>query len=82
MSQLKYPKMTIEEIETQFDGEWVLVGNAELDPYNKVARGYVLCHSVDRDVVYDYVKIAFAEGFKDLASLCNKEVPAGTAVLL
>ena len=74
--------MTIEEIETQFDGEWVLVGNAEFDQYNKVARGQVLCHSVDRDVVYDYVKVAFDEGFKDLASLCNKEIPVGTAVLL
>ena len=77
-----YPEMTIEEIETQFDGEWVLVGNGEFDPYNKVTRGHVLCHSPNRDEVYDYVKIALVEGFRNLATLCNKDVPQGTAVLL
>ena len=62
--------MTIEEIETQFDGEWVLVGDPELDPYNKVARGQVLCHSVDRDVVYDYVKVALSEHYSSRSGTC------------
>lgn len=81
-TEITYPEMTIEEIESQFDGEWVLVGDPELDPHLKVARGQVLCHSVDRDVVYGHVKVAYAEGFESLATLCNKEIPEGTAVLL
>ena len=82
MSQSKYPEMTIEEIETQFDGEWVLLGDPEVEDSVGIIRGLVLCHHADRDVVYDHVKIAFAEGFSHLTTLCNKEIPAGTAVLL
>ena len=78
----KYPEMTIEEIETQFDGEWVLVGDPETDYTLKVTRGWVLCHSSNRDEVQAYGKIAFAEGFTHLASLCNKEIPRSMAFIL
>ena len=73
--------MTIEEIETQFDGEWVLVGDPETDVHDQVARGKVLCHSPNRDEVYAYLKVARAEGFTHLATLCNKEAPRGLVML-
>ena len=76
-----YPEMTIEEIETQFDGEWVLIGDPELDEFLQVTRGKVLSHSVDRDEVYAAMSSA-GKQFKLTATLCFKEIPAGMAVLL
>lgn len=76
-----YPEMTIDEIEAQFDGEWVLVGDPELDPYQKVARGKVLCHSRDRDDITRCLATLSVSEFKLLASLFNGDVPEGTAVL-
>jgi hypothetical protein len=45
--------MTIEEIEKQFVGEWILVEDPETDEYMKVLSGRVRCHSKDRDEVYE-----------------------------
>ena len=44
--------MTREQIEAEFDSEWILVGDPELTPALEVSRGYVLCHSRNRDDVY------------------------------
>jgi len=44
--------LTIGEIETRFDAEWVLVEDPELTEHLEVVRGKVLCHSADRDEVY------------------------------
>ncbi len=41
--------MTMSEIEEQFDNEWVLVEDPELDRNNKVVRGRVLVHSKNRN---------------------------------
>ncbi len=79
--EVTYPEMTIEEIESQFDGEWVLVGDPETDYALKVTRGKVLCHSHDRDVVYDFVGTLGTNEFKRLATLCNKDVPRDAAVI-
>ncbi len=81
-TEITYPEMTIDEIESQFDGEWVLVGDPETDYTLKVTRGKVLCHSVDRDVVYDFSGTLRPGEFKLTATLCNKDIPEGTAVLL
>jgi hypothetical protein len=43
--------MTLAEIEKQFDGEWVLVEDPEIDQDNEVVRGKVLFHSKNRDEV-------------------------------
>ena len=80
-TQVKYPEMTIEEIETQFDGEWVLIGDPETDEALQVTRGKVLSHSVDRDVVYGAMSTAGKE-FRRTATLCFKEAPRGWAVIL
>jgi hypothetical protein len=44
--------MTIQEIESQFDDEWVLVTNPQTDETLEVQSGHVVCHSKDRDEVY------------------------------
>ena len=80
-TQTKYPEMTIDEIQTQFDGEWVLLGDPEIEDSVGIIRGQVLCHDVDRDVVYGYLKVAHAEGFTDTATLCYKEAPRGRIML-
>ena len=45
-------EMTIGEIESSFDSEWVLVGDPVTDEALNVLRGKVLHHSKDRDEVY------------------------------
>lgn len=41
--------MTIEQIEKQFDSEWVLLGDPQTDEKLHVQGGRVLFHSKDRD---------------------------------
>lgn len=44
--------MTIEEIYSRFDSEWVLVEDPEVNENMEVLRGKVVCHSKNRDEVY------------------------------
>jgi hypothetical protein len=44
--------MNLQEMESQFAGEWVLV-DPETDETGQVIAGRVLAQSVDRDTVYD-----------------------------
>jgi hypothetical protein len=44
--------MTIEEIESRFAPEWVLIGEPRTDEDLSVRSGVVLFHSLDRDEVY------------------------------
>lgn len=46
-TETDFPEMTIEEIETQFDGEWVLVGDVAFDEKLEVVRSKVLIHNQD-----------------------------------
>jgi len=43
--------MTLTEIEEQYDNEWILVEDPELDRSNAVVKGRVLFHSKNRDEV-------------------------------
>ena len=45
-------EMTMKEIESSFDSEWVLVGDPVTDDGHNVLRGKVLHHGKDRDEVY------------------------------
>lgn len=74
--------MTIEEIEREFDGEWVLVGDPDTDRELKVIRGQVLCHSKDRDDLDRCARTHRDGPFQRFAWLYNGEIPAGVAVLL
>ena len=71
--------LTREQMEKQFDGEWVLVGDPELTDMNEVIRGEVLCHSTDRDEVYRKLREV---GAKHVATLCFAEVPEDTVIIL
>ena len=44
--------LTIDEINERFPDEWVLIGDPEADESLEVLRGKVLCHSKERDEVY------------------------------
>ena len=45
--------LTRAEMEAQFDGEWVLVADPELDKNLEVLCGRVIYHGKDRDAMYD-----------------------------
>jgi len=44
--------MTLEEMETRFPDEWILVEDPQTNDALEVQSGRVLCHSKDRDEVY------------------------------
>ena len=72
-------QMTIEEIESQFDSEWVLIEDPLTDETLKVLGGKVLLHSKDRDEVY---RMAVSLRPKRSAVVYTGEIPEGTAVVL
>ncbi len=72
-------EMTIEEIESQFDSEWVLIENPRTDEELKVVGGRVLHHSKDRDEVY---RKAVSLRPKRSALIYTGEIPEETAVVL
>ena len=43
--------LTIDEIRSQYDSEWVLIADPEADAEGHVVRGAVVYHSKDRDEV-------------------------------
>jgi hypothetical protein len=44
--------MTMEEIETRFPEEWILIDRPEKNEHDQVTRGRVVFHGPDRDEVY------------------------------
>jgi hypothetical protein len=44
--------LTLDEIQSRYDSEWVLVEDPELSKNLEVVRGKVVWHSKDRDEVY------------------------------
>ncbi len=72
-------EMTIEEIESQFDSEWVLIEDPKTDDGLKVLGGRVLHHSKDRDEVY---RKAVSLRPKRSALIYTGEIPEDTAVVL
>ena len=71
--------MTIEEIQSRFDSEWVLVENPRTNEALEVLSGHVLHHSKDRDEVY---RKAVAVRPERCAVLYTGEIPADTAIIL
>ena len=45
--------LTRAEMEAQFEGEWVLVADPEVDEYQEVQQGRVVYHGQDREAMYD-----------------------------
>lgn len=71
--------MTISEIESSFQDEWVLVEITETNGGMEVTKGAVLCHSKDRDEVY---RMAVSLRPKRCAVLYTGQLPENTAVVL
>lgn len=71
--------MTIQEIESEFDSEWVLIQDPETNEGREVLGGMVLLHSKDRDEVY---RMAITKKPKRFALHFTGEMPEGTAVVL
>jgi hypothetical protein len=71
--------MTISEIESEFDSEWVLVDQPETNEQLEVLKGKVLHHSKDRDEVY---RKAVTLRPKRSAILYTGSIPEGTVVVL
>ena len=72
-------EMTIQEIEKQFENEWVLVGDPETTETLEVIKGKILNHSRDRDEVY---RKAVALRPKRYAMLFTGKMPENTAIVL
>ena len=72
-------EMTIEEIDSQFESEWVLIEDPKTDEGLKVLGGRVLHHSKDRDEVY---RKAVSLRPKRSALIYTGEIPEDTAVVL
>ncbi len=49
--------LSAQEIQVRYDGEWVLVGDPEVDASLVVQRGRVLWHSKSRDEVYHQARL-------------------------
>ena len=71
--------LTISQIESQFDAEWVLVEAPVTNEVLEVQSGTVRFHSKDRDEVY---RKAVELRPKRFAMLYTGTIPEGTAVAL
>jgi hypothetical protein len=71
--------LTVGEMESRFDSEWVLVGDPETDASLHVQRGRVIHHSKDRDEVY---RKAVELKPKRFAMLYTGTLPKDTAIIL
>lgn len=73
--------LTRSQIEAQFDGEWVLVGDVETSQTLEVQRGRVLYHSKDRDEVWRQA-IALKPARSAVFYNGTRTIPPDTAYLL
>jgi hypothetical protein len=71
--------LTIAEIHSRFDSEWVLVGDPRTDDSLQVQHGRVLYHSKDRDEVY---RKAIELRPPRFAMLYTGTIPKDTAIVL
>lgn len=71
--------LSAQEIQNRYDGEWVLIGDPEVDASLSVQRGWVLWHSKDRDEVYRQARILKP---KHCALLFLGRLPEDAAVVL
>ena len=71
--------LTITEIESRFDSEWVLVEDPEVNKNMEVVGGKVVCHSKDRDEVD---RKAIELRLKRSAFLYTGKMPENTEILL
>lgn len=71
--------MTMAEIMSTFDSEWVLLEDPQTNDALEIQAGRVICHSKDRDEVY---RKAVEMRPKRFATLYTGKMPANTAIVL
>ncbi len=71
--------LTIAEVDSQYDAEWVLIGDPEIDESLELLAGRVLCDSKDRDEVY---RRAVQLRPKRFAMHYTGKMPENTAIVL
>ena len=71
--------LSIDEVDSQFDAEWVLIGDPETDESLELQAGRVLFHSKDRDEVY---RKAVQLRPKRFAMHYTGKMPENTAIVL
>jgi hypothetical protein len=72
--------LTVEEIKTRYDSEWVLLGDPDVSASREVLGGKLLFHSKDRDEVYR--KLGELRPGKSAILYTGPQVPEGTAIIL
>ena len=71
--------LSLADIKARYESEWVLVEDPQLNEQLEVLAGRVLCHSKDRDEVYQK---ALELRPKHSATLYTGTIPQGTAIVL
>jgi len=71
--------MKVEEMEKQFEGEWILIGKPQTNDKLEVIEGTLLHHSKDRDEVY---RKALELRPKRSAFLYTGKLPKDMAIVL
>jgi len=71
--------LTFQEMKAKYPGEWLLIGDPELDPSFHAKSGKVLAHSRSRDEIYR--QLARVPG-KRVSVEYAGQVPADLAVAL
>jgi len=71
--------MTIKQIQSRFQNEWILLDNPQTNEALEVLKGKLVCHSKDRDEVY---RCAVARRPKRYAIIYTGNIPENTAVVL
>ncbi len=71
--------LSLPDIKARYESEWVLVEDPQLNEQLEVLGGTVVCHSKDRDEVYQK---AVELRPKHSAILYTGTIPQGTAIVL
>ena len=71
--------MTLAEVKSRFQSEWILIGDPDTDAALNVRKGRVLCHNKDRDEVY---RAALALRPSRSAFMYTGRIPEDEAVIL
>ncbi len=71
--------LTLAQIGARFDAEWILLADPEVNEHLEIQRGRIVCHSKDRDEVYQK---AIELRLKSSATLYTGKIPENAAVML
>jgi hypothetical protein len=71
--------LTLAEIESRFQSEWILVANAKTNAMHELQEGEIVWHSKDRDEVY---RKAVELRPKRFAMIFTGTIPENTAIVL